>query len=93
MSIIAGSNNFFFFSHYINLECVIHPISFYLGRLTLTNSALYFESLGVGLYEKAVRYDLATDMKQVIKPELTGPLGARLFDKAIMYKSTSMYAI
>ncbi|CAB4265423.1 unnamed protein product [Prunus armeniaca] len=65
-------------------------ISLWPGRLTLTNSALYFESLGVGLYEKAVRYDLATDMKQVIKPELTGPLGARLFDKAIMYKSTSM---
>ncbi|KAK3004651.1 hypothetical protein RJ639_019405 [Escallonia herrerae] len=44
----------------------------------------------VGLYEKAVRYDLATDMKQVIKPDLTGPLGARLFDKAVMYKATSM---
>lgn len=58
------------------------------GRLTLTNYALYFES-GVGLYDKAVKYDLATDMKQVIKPELTGPLGARLFDKAVMYKSTS----
>lgn len=61
------------------------------GRLTLTNYALYFESLGVGLYEKAVRYDLAMDMKQVIRPDLTGPLGARLFDKAVMYKSTSMY--
>ncbi|KAL5542994.1 hypothetical protein UlMin_010704 [Ulmus minor] len=60
------------------------------GRLTLTNYALYFESLGVGLYEKAIRYDLATDMKQAIKPELTGPLGARLFDKAVMYKSKSM---
>ncbi|KAK2635149.1 hypothetical protein Ddye_029941 [Dipteronia dyeriana] len=60
------------------------------GRLSLTNSALYFEPLGVGVYEKAVRYDLATDMKQVIKPELTGPLGARLFDKAVMYKSTSV---
>ncbi|KAK4413669.1 hypothetical protein Salat_2779700 [Sesamum alatum] len=59
------------------------------GRLTLTNYALYFES-GVGLYDKAVRYDLATDLKQVIKPELTGPLGARLFDKAVMYKSTSI---
>ncbi|KZV55109.1 hypothetical protein F511_32365 [Dorcoceras hygrometricum] len=58
------------------------------GRLTLTNYALYFES-GVGLYDKAVKYDLATDIKQVIKPELTGPLGARLFDKAVMYKSTS----
>ncbi|KAL2323923.1 hypothetical protein Fmac_022981 [Flemingia macrophylla] len=60
------------------------------GRLTLTNYALYFESLGVGIYEKAVRYDLGTDMKQVIKPDLTGPLGARLFDKAVMYKSTSV---
>ncbi|KAL5761324.1 hypothetical protein ACOSQ2_020162 [Xanthoceras sorbifolium] len=60
------------------------------GRLSLTNYALYFEPLGVGLYEKAVRYDLATDMKQVIKPELTGPLGARIFDKAVMYKSTSV---
>ncbi|KAL0336713.1 UNVERIFIED_CONTAM: hypothetical protein Sradi_4883200, partial [Sesamum radiatum] len=59
------------------------------GRLTLTNYALYFES-GVGLYDKAVRYDLAIEMKQVIKPELTGPLGARLFDKAVMYKSTSI---
>lgn len=65
-------------------------ISAWPGRLTLTNYALYFESLGVGLYDKAVRYDLATDMKQVIKPELTGPLGARLFDKAVMYKSTSI---
>ncbi|RZC75204.1 hypothetical protein C5167_050686 [Papaver somniferum] len=60
------------------------------GRLTLTNYALYFESLGVGLYEKAVRYDLATDLKQVVKPELTGPLGARVFDKAVMYKSTAI---
>ncbi|CAK7323793.1 unnamed protein product [Dovyalis caffra] len=64
-------------------------ISAWPGRLTLTNYAIYFESLGVGLYDKAVRYDLATDMKQVIKPELTGPLGARLFDKAVMYKSAS----
>ncbi|XP_047332155.1 uncharacterized protein LOC124935776 [Impatiens glandulifera] len=60
------------------------------GRLTLTTHALYFESLGVGLYEKALRYDLATDLKQIIRPELTGPLGARLFDKAVMYKSTSI---
>ncbi|XP_010246679.1 PREDICTED: uncharacterized protein LOC104589907 isoform X2 [Nelumbo nucifera] len=65
-------------------------ISAWPGRLTLTNYALYFESLGVGLYEKAVRYDLATDLKQIIKPELTGPLGARLFDKALMYKSTAI---
>ncbi|MBA0698099.1 hypothetical protein Goari_021607, partial [Gossypium aridum] len=65
-------------------------ISAWPGRLTLTNFALYFEALGVGVYDKAVRYDLATDLKQVIKPELTGPLGARLFDKAVMYKSTTV---
>ncbi|XP_022763874.1 uncharacterized protein LOC111309188 [Durio zibethinus] len=65
-------------------------ISAWPGRLTLTNFALYFESLGVGVYDKAVRYDLAADLKQVIKPELTGPLGARLFDKAVMYKSTTL---
>lgn len=65
-------------------------ISAWPGRLTLTNYALYFEALGVGVYDKAVRYDLVTDLKQVIKPELTGPLGARLFDKAVMYKSTTV---
>ncbi|KAA0066114.1 DUF639 domain-containing protein [Cucumis melo var. makuwa] len=65
-------------------------ISAWPGELTLTSHALYFESLGVGLYDKAVRYDLAADTKQRIKPELTGPLGARLFDKAVMYKSTSV---
>lgn len=68
----------------------VNQILFSLGRLTLTNDALYFESLGVGTYDKAVRYDLASDKKQVIKPELTGPLGARIFDKAVMYKSESM---
>ncbi|OVA10742.1 Protein of unknown function DUF639 [Macleaya cordata] len=65
-------------------------LSAWPGRLTLTNYALYFESLGVGLYDKAVRYDLAMDLKQVVKPELTGPLGARVFDKAVMYKSTAI---
>lgn len=64
-------------------------ISGWPGRVTLTNHALYFESLGVGIYDKAVKYELAMDLKQVIKPDLTGPLGARLFDKAVMYKSTS----
>lgn len=64
-------------------------ISAWPGRLTLTNCALYFESLGVG-YDKPVAYELATELKQVIRPDLTGPLGTRLFDKAVMYKSTSM---
>ncbi|KAK1304996.1 UPF0426 protein [Acorus calamus] len=65
-------------------------ISAWPGRLTLSNRAIYFEPLGVGSYDKAVVYDLSMDLKQVIKPELTGPLGARLFDTAVMYKATSI---
>jgi hypothetical protein len=60
----------------------------FVGKLTLTNCALYFDSMGGG--EKPMRYDLTEDTKQVIKPELTGPLGARIFDKAIMYKSITV---
>ncbi|XP_054809283.1 uncharacterized protein LOC129311198 isoform X2 [Prosopis cineraria] len=55
-------------------------ISAWPGRLILTNYALYFEPLGVGSYEEAVRYDLEIDMKQVIKPELTGPLEPVYFE-------------
>ncbi|KAK1257083.1 hypothetical protein QJS04_geneDACA019235 [Acorus gramineus] len=65
-------------------------ISAWPGRLTLSNRAIYCEPLGVGSYDKAVVYDLSMDLKQVIKPELTGPLGARLFDTAVMYKATSI---
>ncbi|KAL8499873.1 hypothetical protein ACS0TY_019759 [Phlomoides rotata] len=54
---------------------------------------LFTLSLVLVLYDKAVRYDLATEMKQVIKPELTGPLGARLFDKVVMCKLTSILDI
>ncbi|GAU12183.1 hypothetical protein TSUD_01500 [Trifolium subterraneum] len=78
--------------HFLVYDKYIRSLDKY-GRLTLTNYALYFESLGVGVHEKAVRYDLGTDMKQVIKPDLTGPLGARLFDKAVMYKSTSVASL
>lgn len=60
------------------------------GRLTLTDHALYFEALKVMTYDKAKVYDLADDLKQVIRPELTGPWGSRLFDKAVMYKSASL---
>jgi hypothetical protein len=61
------------------------------GRLTLTNHALYFEAIGVDFsYGDAVVYDLAKDLKQCVKRESTGPWGAHLFDKAVMYKSSSM---
>lgn len=62
----------------------------YAGRLTLTDHALYFEAHRVVSYEKAKIYDLAEDLKQVVKPELTGPWGTRLFDKAVFYKSVSL---
>lgn len=60
------------------------------GRLVLTDHALYFEPLKVVSYDKATRYDLADDLKQIVKPELTGPWGTRLFDKAVAYKSISL---
>ena len=62
----------------------------YAGRLILTDHALHFEALRVVSYDKAKRYDLAGDLKQVVKPEMTGPWGTRLFDKAVSYKSTSL---
>ncbi|KAL6545489.1 hypothetical protein OROGR_009363 [Orobanche gracilis] len=62
-------------------------ISTWPGRLTLTDHALYFEALRVVSYDKAKIYDLADDLQQVVRPELTGPWGTRLFDKAIIYKS------
>ncbi|KAL5544787.1 hypothetical protein UlMin_008571 [Ulmus minor] len=65
-------------------------ISTWPGRLTLTDHALYFEALRVVSFDKAKRYDLSDDLKQVVKPELTGPWGTRLFDKAVLYKSISL---
>uniref|UniRef100_A0A0D9ZSG8 Uncharacterized protein n=1 Tax=Oryza glumipatula TaxID=40148 RepID=A0A0D9ZSG8_9ORYZ len=60
------------------------------GRLTLTTHALYFEPVSVDFtYNEAVVYDLSRDLKQSIKRESTGPWGAQLFDKAVMYKSSS----
>ncbi|KAL8154884.1 hypothetical protein AgCh_000293 [Apium graveolens] len=64
-------------------------VKYHVGP-TLTNYVVYFESMGVGIYDKALKFKLATDMKQVIKPNLTGPFGAHLYDKAVMYKSTSI---
>ncbi|KAK1426140.1 hypothetical protein QVD17_14809 [Tagetes erecta] len=60
------------------------------GRLTLTNYALYFEASGVVSYEDAVKLDLSKDIEQSIKPAATGPLGAPLFDKAIIYESSEL---
>ncbi|KAK8627864.1 hypothetical protein V6N13_135462 [Hibiscus sabdariffa] len=65
-------------------------VSTWPGRLVLTDHALYFEALKVVSYDKPKRYDLSDDLKQVVKPELTGPWGTRLFDKAVLYKSISL---
>lgn len=62
----------------------------FAGRLILTDHALYFEALRVVSYDKPKVYDLSDDLKQVVKPELTGPWGTRLFDKAVLYKSISL---
>ncbi|KAI5441725.1 hypothetical protein KIW84_010970 [Lathyrus oleraceus] len=65
-------------------------ISTWPGRLILTDHALYFEELRVVSYDKPKRYDLSDDLDQVVKPELTGPWGTRLFDKAVFYSSTAL---
>ncbi|KAI3509357.1 hypothetical protein L1887_24580 [Cichorium endivia] len=65
-------------------------ISTWPGRLTLTDHAVYFEALRVVSYDKPTSYELANDLKQVVKAELTGPWGTRLFDKAILYKSNTL---
>ncbi|XP_020961265.1 uncharacterized protein LOC107647241 [Arachis ipaensis] len=58
------------------------------GRLTLTNYALYFEASGIINYEDAIKMDLSKDVEQGVKPAATGPWGAQLFDKAIIYESS-----
>ncbi|XP_008367282.2 uncharacterized protein [Malus domestica] len=60
------------------------------GRLTLTNYALYFEASGVLTYEDALKIDLTRDVEQTVKPASTGPWGAPLFDKAIIYESPEL---
>lgn len=65
-------------------------ISTWPGRLILTDHALYFEALRVVSYDKPTVYELADDLKQLVKPELTGPWGTRLFDKAFLYRSVSL---
>nr|TKR90785.1 hypothetical protein D5086_0000228710 [Populus alba] len=57
------------------------------GRLTLTNYALYFEAMGVITYDDALKIDLSKNISHTVKPAATGPWGAPLFDKAIIYES------
>ncbi|CAL0332550.1 unnamed protein product [Lupinus luteus] len=65
-------------------------ISAWPGRLILTDHSLYFEAHRVVSFDKPKTYNLSDDLKQVVKPELTGPWGTRLFDKAVLYSSVSL---
>lgn len=79
---------FFFYLHYrVNGN---NFKSCLLGRLTLTNYALYFEASGILSYEDALKLDLSKDVQKSVKPTVTGPWGAPLFDKAIVYQSSEM---
>lgn len=60
------------------------------GRLTLSNYSLYFEASGVIKYDNALKIDLSKDVEQSVKPAATGPWGAQLFDKAIVYNSADL---
>lgn len=63
----------------------------FTGRLTLTNYALYFEASGSVTYEDAIKIDLSKDIEHSVRSIATGPWGAPLFDKAIIYESPEMY--
>ncbi|MQL74623.1 hypothetical protein Taro_006987 [Colocasia esculenta] len=61
------------------------------GRLTLTNRALYFEASGVISYENAVKIDLSKPgVDHQVRSRSTGPFGAPIFDKAIVYESSEL---
>ncbi|KAL1813393.1 hypothetical protein ACET3Z_023458 [Daucus carota] len=60
------------------------------GKLTLTNYALYFEASGVISYEDAIKLDLSKGIGQSVKRAATGPWGAPLYDKAIIYESSEL---
>ncbi|OVA00886.1 Protein of unknown function DUF639 [Macleaya cordata] len=60
------------------------------GVLTLTNYALYFEASGVISYEDALKIDLSTNVDHSVRRASTGPWGAPLFDKAIIYESSQL---
>ncbi|KAK8589822.1 hypothetical protein V6N12_024213 [Hibiscus sabdariffa] len=63
------------------------------GRLTLTNYALYFEASGVINYGDALKIDLSRKTDHSVKPAASGPWGAPLFDKAIIYESPDLPAV
>lgn len=73
-------------------QSYLFSFKYYLiGRLTLTNQALYFEASGIVSYETALKIDLSrADAGHQLKETSTGPWGAPLFDKAIAYESSEL---
>lgn len=41
-------------------------------------------------YDDALKMDLSKDIEHTVKPTATGPWGAPLFDKAIIYSSPDL---
>ncbi|KAK1310294.1 hypothetical protein QJS10_CPA08g00085 [Acorus calamus] len=61
------------------------------GRLTLTNQALYFEASKAVSYEDALKLDLSRpDVDHRVNAGSTGPWGAPLFDKAMIFESSQL---
>ncbi|KAG0458307.1 hypothetical protein HPP92_023464 [Vanilla planifolia] len=61
------------------------------GRLILTNMALYFEASKTLSYENALKIDLSNaDLDHQVQAAATGPFGAPLFDKAIIYECSQL---
>lgn len=66
-----------------------HDFQSISGRLTLTNYALYFEASNAITYDNALKIDLSNkDVVHKVSPVSTGPWGAPLFDKAMIYESS-----
>ncbi|XP_052735017.1 uncharacterized protein LOC108342983 isoform X3 [Vigna angularis] len=58
------------------------------GKLTLTDKAIYFETVSILGEKRAMRLDLTTNGLQVEKAKV-GPLGSSLFDSAVSVSSGS----
>jgi hypothetical protein len=46
--------------------------------------------MGVITYDDALKIDLSKNISHTVKPAATGPWGAPLFDKAIIYESPEL---
>lgn len=83
-------DSLFVFTQKVVIWTILIPKVEFAGRLTLTNYALYFEAKAVLSYEDAIKLDLSKNVEQRVKPAATGPFGAPIFDKAIIYESADL---